>query len=53
MTRKFFLEMETEFGELFFGSLAGYITVAKYGLTETEIMDALSCNQQVREINTT
>lgn len=39
--------METQFGKVFFGSLAGYVTAPKYGLTEMELLDVMSCNKQV------
>ena len=48
MTEKLFLDMEASFGETFFGCLAGYITATKHGLTEMELLDIMSCNQQVR-----
>ena len=48
MTEKFFLDMEMSFGEVFFGRLAGYITATKHGLTEMELLDVMSCSQQVK-----
>ena len=49
MTEKLFLEMEVSFGEIFFSHLAGYITAAKHGLTEMELLDIMSCDQKARK----
>lgn len=48
MTERFFCALEAEFGEVFFSHLAGYISATKYGLTEMELLDVMSCDQQVR-----
>lgn len=48
MTERFFSGLEAEFGAIFIGHLAGYISATKYGLTEMELLDVLSCDKQVR-----
>lgn len=47
MTERFFCALEVKFGEVFFSHLAGYISATKYGLTEMELLDVMSCDQQV------
>ena len=47
MTEKFFRNLEADFGRTFVRCLAGYVTAAKYGLTEMELIDILSCNKKV------
>ena len=47
ITEGFFHRLEAEFGAILFGHLAGYLSATKYGLTEMELLDVLSHDQQV------
>lgn len=47
MTEGVFRSLEAKFGEVFFSHLAAYISATKYGLTEMELLDVLSCDQKV------
>ena len=47
ITEKIFQNMEVKFGKVFFSRVASYITGPQYGLTEMELLDVLSCDQQV------
>ena len=44
---KQFIDLETKFGSKFIQAALGYITVGLNGLTEIELEDVLSCNDEV------
>lgn len=52
MTKRFFCALEADFGGIFISRLVGYMSATKYGLTEMELLDVLSCDQQVRAHST-
>lgn len=44
---KLFISLENKHGELFVARALGYVTVAKHGLSEFELEDILSCDDDV------
>ena len=48
-----FSELEDEQGCVFVSHALGYITTAKYGLTESELLDVLTCDADVSTKNIT
>ena len=48
LVNMFFNYVEEKHGQLYVSAVLATITTSKYGLGENELLDILSCNQQVR-----
>ncbi|XP_064391895.1 NACHT domain- and WD repeat-containing protein 1-like isoform X1 [Halichondria panicea] len=52
ITKQFFSDVEDRLGRVFTRSALGYITASRDGLTEMELLDVLSCDDEVmQEVN--
>lgn len=51
MTEQFFRGVEAKFGRIFTRHTLGYISAAKNGLTEMELLDILACDDEVHVIS--
>ncbi len=47
ITKQFFSDVEDRLGRVFTRSALGYITASRDGLTEMELLDVLSCDDEV------
>jgi len=48
LTKKFFQDLESEFGIVVVSRLASYLSSSRHGLTEMELLDLMSSDAQAR-----
>ena len=47
MTKALFHKLEEQYGVILTSNAIAYITAAKHGLSETELLDILACDSEV------